>query len=129
MINEAIRRREAELNNVIGDIRYELERVAARTVEKIHEMSAELANQLHPTVKNKNWVSLFTVTLTGDEDIPINKRGSGTRRLVLLNFFRAKAEETLLSREAPVLSTQSRSRKRASIPIIKSFCSMRSRTC
>jgi putative ATP-dependent endonuclease of the OLD family len=102
-IKEAIRRREAELNNVIVDIRHELELVAARTVEKIREMSAELANQLHPTVKNKNWDSLFTVTLTGDEDIPINKRGSGTRRLVLLNFFRAKAEETSATRGGGVI--------------------------
>ena len=102
-IKEAIRRREAELNSVIGDIRLELERVAARTVEKIREMSEDLANQLHPAVKNKNWDSLFTVTLTGDDDIPINKRGSGTRRLVLLNFFRAKAEETSTTRGAGVI--------------------------
>ena len=102
-IKEAIRRREAELNSVINDIRLELKRVAARTVEKIREMSEDLANQLHPAVKNKNWDSLFTVTLTGDEDIPINKRGSGTRRLVLLNFFRAKAEETSTTRGAGVI--------------------------
>ena len=36
---------------------------------------------------------MFNVSITGDEDIPINKRGSGVKRLVLLNFFRAKAEQ------------------------------------
>jgi putative ATP-dependent endonuclease of the OLD family len=92
-IKEAIRRRETELNGVIEDIKNELVSVAARTVEKIREMSPDLANQLHPAVKNKQWDSLFSVTLTGEDDIPINKRGSGTRRLVLLNFFRAKAED------------------------------------
>lgn len=92
-IKEAIKSREAALDGVLAEIRTELDRVAARTVEKIREMSPELANQLHPTVKNKNWDSLFSVALTGDDDIPINKRGSGTRRLILLNFFRAKAEE------------------------------------
>jgi len=102
-IKEAIRRREVELNGVIADIRQELERVAAKTVEKIREMSEDLANQLHPEVKNKNWDSLFTVTLTGEEDIPINKRGSGTRRLVLLNFFRARAEETSTERGTGVI--------------------------
>ncbi len=30
--------------------------------------------------------------ISGDEDIPINKRGSGVKRLILLNFFRAEAE-------------------------------------
>ncbi|WP_052378408.1 ATP-binding protein [Polycyclovorans algicola] len=102
-IKEAIRRRETELNDVIGDIRRELERVAGRTVEKIREMNHELANQLHPAVKNKNWDSLFTVTLTGENDIPINKRGSGTRRLVLLNFFRAKAEDDSLTKGGGVI--------------------------
>jgi putative ATP-dependent endonuclease of the OLD family len=90
-IKEAIRRREVDLGGVMQDIQEELERVANRTVEKIREMSEHLANQLHPQVKSKNWDSLFSVTLTSDDDIPINKRGSGTRRLVLLSFFRAVA--------------------------------------
>jgi hypothetical protein len=30
--------------------------------------------------------------LTGDDEIPVNKRGSGVRRLVLFSFFRAEAE-------------------------------------
>jgi predicted ATPase len=102
-IKEAIRTREVELNGVIADIRRELESVAARTVEKIREMSPDLANQLHPSVKNKQWDTLFNVTLTGEDDIPINKRGSGTRRLVLLNFFRAKAEDSARSRETGVI--------------------------
>jgi len=102
-IKEAIRRREQELNGVIADIRNELARVAARTVEKIRELSPDLANQLHPSVKNKQWDSLFNVTLTGENDIPINKRGSGTRRLVLLNFFRAMAEDAAQGRESGVI--------------------------
>jgi len=102
-IKEAIRRREAELNGVIADIKNELAGVAARTVEKIREMSPDLANQLHPSVKNKQWDSLFNVTLTGEDDIPINKRGSGTRRLVLLNFFRAKAEDVAHGKDAGVI--------------------------
>lgn len=102
-IKEAIRRRESELSGVIADIQAELAAVAARTVEKIREMSPELANELNPTVKSKQWDSLFSVTLTGDDQIPINKRGSGTRRLVLLNFFRAKAEDSVHGRASGVI--------------------------
>jgi putative ATP-dependent endonuclease of OLD family len=102
-VKEAIRRRQTELDGVVADIRTELERVATRTVEKIREMSSDLANQLHPQVKNKNWDSLFSVTLTGDSDIPINKRGSGTRRLVLLNFFRAKNEDDSNNRGSGII--------------------------
>lgn len=102
-IKEAIRSHEAVLNGVIEDIKRELETVAARTVDKIREMNPDLASQLHPAVKNKNWDSLFSVTLTGDDDIPINKRGSGTRRLVLLNFFRAQAENVSRNKGAGII--------------------------
>ena len=102
-IKEVIRRKEVELNAVIAEIKTELAAVAARTVEKIREMSPDLASQLHPTVKNKQWDSLFNVALTGEDEIPINKRGSGTRRLVLLNFFRAMAEDVAMGRGTGVI--------------------------
>lgn len=102
-IKDAIKAREAELGNVVNEVKAELARVATRTVEKIREMSPDLANQLQPSVKTKNWDSLFAVSLTGDDQIPINKRGSGTRRLVLLNFFRAQAEDTARSRRAGII--------------------------
>ncbi len=102
-IKEAIKGHEAELNKMTSEITRQLEVVTARTVSKIAEMDPNLARELHPSVKNKNWDSLFSVSLTGEDTIPINKRGSGTRRLVLLNFFRAKAEESGAIRDAGVI--------------------------
>lgn len=92
-IKETVKSYEAELTKLVNKVKADLEGLAKKTVEKIQEMSPELANTLNPQVKNKNWDSLFSVTLSGDDGISINKRGSGTRRLVLLNFFRAKAED------------------------------------
>ncbi len=92
-IKEAIKAQENALNGIAEQIKQEVQEIANRTVEKIKEMNPELASQLTPRVSNKNWDTLFSVSLTGDDDIPINKRGSGTRRLVLLNFFRASAEK------------------------------------
>jgi hypothetical protein len=97
-IKETVKNHEAQLNGLIDKVKHELERLAKRTVEKIQEMSPELAKTLNPQVKNKNWDSLFSVSLSGDDGISINKRGSGTRRLVLLNFFRAKAEDAAHAR-------------------------------
>ena len=91
-VKEAIQAQQDTLNAITDKVKAEVQEIANRTVEKIQEMSPELASQLTPRVSNRNWDTLFSVSLTGDEDIPINKRGSGTRRLVLLNFFRAKAE-------------------------------------
>ncbi|WP_158103046.1 ATP-dependent nuclease, partial [Pseudomonas syringae] len=59
------------------------------------EMAPELANELTPRFKDKpKWT--FNFTLEGENGIPINKRGSGVRRLILLNFFRAEAEKNAL---------------------------------
>lgn len=102
-IKETIRRREADLNNIVEEIKQELGRVADRTVEKIREMSPTLAAQLEPTVRNKGWDTLFSVSLTGESEIPLNKRGSGTRRLVLINFFRARAEDESIGRQTGVI--------------------------
>ncbi len=57
-------------------------------------MAPELANELKPRFKDKpKWT--FNFTLDGKDGIPINKRGSGVRRLILLNFFRAEAEKAV----------------------------------
>lgn len=97
-IKEVVKGYQGELNGLIDKVNTELKSLADKTVAKIQEMSPTLANSLKPQVKSKPWDSLFSVTLSGDDGISINKRGSGTRRLVLLNFFRAKAEESASAR-------------------------------
>jgi len=102
-IKEAIKAQESTLNEITERVKKDVQEIANRTVEKIREMNPDLARQLTPRVSTKNWDTLFSVSLTGDEDIPINKRGSGTRRLVLLNFFRAKAEKEAESKDIGVI--------------------------
>ena len=73
-----------------------LQEVSNHTLDKIREMNPELANSLSPNIPSftdLKWPDLFkNVSISGDNDIPINKRGSGVKRLILLNFFRAEAE-------------------------------------
>ena len=102
-VKEAIQAQKDTLEQVAARVKEEVQEIANRTVEKIKEMNPELANELTPRVSTKNWDTLFSVNLTGDEDIPINKRGSGTRRLVLLNFFRAKAESEAAGSETGLI--------------------------
>lgn len=84
------------LNKVAVEVETKLKKVAGKTLEKLNEMNPEIANSLTPvipTAESLKWVDVFkSVSITGDEDIPINKRGSGVKRLILLNFFRAEAE-------------------------------------
>src|SRR5699024_3330860 len=49
-----------------------------------------------PSPESLKWQDVFkNVSISGDSNIPINKRGSGVKRLVLLSFFRAEAERRL----------------------------------
>ena len=62
-------------------------------------MDPDLASQLNPNFSNFNWGKVFSVSLTNEDQIPLNKRGSGVRRLFLINFFRAKAEQLASERD------------------------------
>jgi len=92
-IREAIKGVESKLQEVQEFVESEVRKIAAATVEKLREMDASVAETLNPVISTKPWASLFSTSITGDEGIPLNKRGSGVKRLVLLNFFRAKAEK------------------------------------
>lgn len=102
-VKEALKAQEETLRSIAEKVKKEVQEIADRTVDKIREMNPKLASQLTPRVTNKNWDTLFSVSLTGDEDIPLNKRGSGTRRLVLLNFFRAKAEKDAQDKDTGII--------------------------
>lgn len=100
-VDEAIRQRQAELDDIAEHVQSQVEQIARETVEKIREMDPHLASELNPRFSKPNWSKVFSISLTDDAQIPINKRGSGVRRLVLLNFFRAQAERRLEQKEAP----------------------------
>ena len=92
-VKEILKMREQELDQIAYQIKEQLQEVADKTVEKIQEMSPEIAEQLTPNIGDPSWEKVFKISLTSEEEVPVNKRGSGVRRLILLNFFRVKAEE------------------------------------
>lgn len=87
---------QAGLAQVAETVKSRLDQVATRTLEKLREMNPEIANSLDPKIPDPaslKWADVFkNVSISGDEDIPVNKRGSGVKRLILINFFRAEAE-------------------------------------
>lgn len=103
-LQEAVKQAQAELRAQIETIQEEiknrvLER-AKKTIEKLKEMDPSLASQLMPRFKKiPTWS--FEFVLHGEDGIPINKRGSGVRRLILLNFFRAESERKVDEKNAP----------------------------
>lgn len=90
---------------IATEVKNKLQDVATRTLAKVQEMNPEIANSLNPVIpstESLKWTDVFkSVSITGDDDIPINKRGSGVKRLILLNFFRAEAERRKAEENIP----------------------------
>lgn len=101
-IEQAIKTVEHDLEQIKESVHRQVMDVASRTLEKIRQMDSTLATELAPQFKSEpKWEGLFKLSLTGDDQIPINKRGSGVRRLILLNFFRAEVERKQASASNP----------------------------
>ncbi|WP_180027735.1 AAA family ATPase [Acinetobacter sp. YH16032] len=93
-IRHALSEIQPQLQAIQEHIKTKVEDVAGRTLEKLSEMDSALARDLIPDFsKEPKWESIFSMALASEQGIPVNKRGSGVRRLILLNFFRAEAEK------------------------------------
>lgn len=81
------------LDEIASTVTEELRKLIDTTVEKISKMSPTIAEGLNAKLNDElKWESVFKVTLHGDNEVPLNKRGSGVRRTVLLGFLQAQAE-------------------------------------
>lgn len=74
-------------------------------IDKVERDEFQISIYTSPVLPSSDalkWSDIFKdVSITGDHDIPINKRGSGVKRMILLNFFRAEAERNQSERNAP----------------------------
>ena len=100
-IKDAVKGLEPQLDEIKEEVKQKVEEVVRRTLAKLREMDATLADDLRTVFKTEPKWAGFKLSLTDHDDIPINKRGSGVRRLILLNFFRAEAERRQLAANSP----------------------------
>ena len=91
-----------KLSDVVESVRSSAIELATRTRQTLASIDENLASELTPDFKSDpKWAGLFSLTLLSDEGIPVNKRGSGVRRLILVSFFRAEAERNVESGQIP----------------------------
>jgi len=96
----------AEVQDEIAEIQQKINEKATLIANKTHEalksIDARLAEQLMPSITPPTpakWRGLFSIGMDTATGIPLNKRGSGIRRLILVSFFKAEAERRLAASE------------------------------
>lgn len=93
-LKSAIKELENELSAITDKIHGQVKETTDRTLERLKRDYPEIAQNLIPEYKSPSWSKAFDLNvLRGDDNIPLNKRGAGVRRLVVLSFFQAEAEK------------------------------------
>lgn len=90
-IKELLKTMDAQLEPIKQKVLSELDKISQGTIKKLAEMNPEIAKTLKPIVEKPAWEKAFSINIDSD-GVPLNKRGSGVKRLVLINFFRQEAE-------------------------------------
>ena len=99
-IQSALQKINDDLESIKKKVQENALAVATNTIKHLNDISPNLAKNLIPQFKTEpKWDNIFKLTLEDERGVPINKRGSGIRRLVLISFFKAEAER--LQRENP----------------------------
>lgn len=94
-IKEALKQVEGQIAAIQQKVQEEAEKIANDTYEALKKISPELAHDLKPQFTPPTpakWNGLFSINMATDEGIPLNKRGSGVRRMILVSFFKAAAD-------------------------------------
>ena len=85
-----------KLNEIAETVKNSVAEVIEMTLRELKRISPQIAGELKasiPETSSLKWEDAFKkIRILSDEDIPLNKRGSGVRRLVLLSFFSAQAK-------------------------------------
>jgi energy-coupling factor transporter ATP-binding protein EcfA2 len=90
-----------KLNEVVDAVKLKAVELADRTHRALQKIDPTLAAELTPEFKaDQKWANLFNLSLNSDNGIPVNKRGSGVRRLILVSFFRAESERRRTENDA-----------------------------
>lgn len=97
-VAQALAELQAEIEAIQQKVQQKAEEIATSTHDALKTIDPNLAKELTPQFTpptQSKWKGLFSINMETDDGIPLNKRGSGIRRLILVSFFKAAAERRL----------------------------------
>lgn len=87
--NDLVKQKLSEIQSIIEN---ELNQINIATIEKMGHFSSRLGDNLIPQI-NTSWEKAIKNDILDRNNIPINKKGSGIRRLLLLSYLMVQAEK------------------------------------
>jgi predicted ATP-binding protein involved in virulence len=81
-----------QLNQIFDEVQQKVADRVDNILSLMKDMNIDVTNSLSAHFDSPKWDSIFKSSIDTDNNIALNKRGSGIRRLILLNFFRSEAE-------------------------------------
>lgn len=97
-IATAISEVQEDIAKIQKKVKEKAEEIANNTQKALETIDKNLASKLEPKFTpptSAKWNGLFSIQMDTDDGIPLNKRGSGVRRMILVSFFKAEAERRL----------------------------------
>lgn len=94
-VQMAITEVQPEIERINEKVRERAMEIADNTHKVLQTLDSSLASELLPkfeTPPTSKWSGLYNISMDTGNNIPLNKRGSGIRRMVLLSFFKADTE-------------------------------------
>lgn len=88
----AVEQQAEALAKIASLVNEQLDALVKGTLDHVRNLAPNVADELTPVISPPKWESVFKVSLTSDAQVPLNKRGSGVRRLVLLGFLQAQTQ-------------------------------------
>ncbi len=97
-VKQAVEIYKEKFEDLSSLIRTHTEQVTQEVIEQMKESFPEIIDdkELRPELIEKKWEAMFKPTIKDENDLPMNKRGSGFRRLVLLSFLQNEAKKKKL---------------------------------
>ena len=90
-----------KLQDVAKQVSNSLQEISNAIQNNIKQIEPNILNDLMPNIPSSDslkWYDVFkNVSMVSDNNIPINKRGSGVKRIILLSFLMAQAERRKIS--------------------------------
>lgn len=93
----AVTNAQEQFETIKQQVKKEIQEFSNSTLEKLKQFNKEIAESVSVNIQDKALESIFSYEFNSDNEIPLNKRGSGIKRLFLLSFFLADSERQNIS--------------------------------